>query len=112
MFPRNSKFSLFYTNNCNGKPSPEMLNCDWIDAELLRRILVADKQDSGSSHVNVINFKVEAATKKGDNYASEMYRAVIQYERHGKPMKCKRILKVSSTIHRFEENQTNVYNLR
>ncbi|XP_062554394.1 uncharacterized protein LOC134219624 [Armigeres subalbatus] len=71
-----------------------MLNCDWIDAELLRRILVADKQDSGSSHVNVINFKVEAATKKGDNYASEMYRAVIQYERHGKPMKCKRILKV------------------
>lgn len=74
-----------------------MLNCNWIDGNLLLSILKAD-HESRANQIKIVDFNVEAATKKGDNYASEMYRAVIEFEKDGKFKMCRRILKVSLLV--------------
>lgn len=74
-----------------------MLNCDWIDTDVLLGILQAE-QGSEQREIKIVSFKVEPATKKGDNYASEMYRASIEYDQDGRRTKCKRILKVFMTF--------------
>ena len=71
-----------------------MLDCSWVDGDLLLSILKAEQH--GSAEIKIVDFNVEAATKKGDNYASEMYRADLEYEKDGKLVKCRRILKVRS----------------
>lgn len=68
-------------------------NTDWIDQDLIRRLLIAEHAvDEGT--IEILNIIVGAATKKGDNYASDMYRAVVEYKCNGIQQKCTRILKV------------------
>lgn len=67
------------------------INGDWISNEVLERCLRAE---DGFKEVKVTGSKVGAATKKGDNYASEMYRAEVEYEKDGERRKVVRILKV------------------
>nr|XP_029724744.1 uncharacterized protein LOC109412338 [Aedes albopictus] len=70
--------------------SKTMLDCSWVDGDLLLSILKAEQH--GSAEIKIVDFNVEAATKKGDNYASEMYRADLEYEKDGKLVKCRRNL--------------------
>ncbi|EDS34996.1 conserved hypothetical protein [Culex quinquefasciatus] len=86
------------------------INGDWITAELLERTLLAE-EGANECRFRVVGHKVEAATKKGDNYASEMYRVIIEYEMDGKRHKCTRIMKVipSGDIQRKVMEKNNIF---
>ncbi|XP_055633795.1 uncharacterized protein LOC129774121 [Toxorhynchites rutilus septentrionalis] len=85
-------------------------NSEWISNELLKTILEAE---NGSSQyaINIFNVDVQAATNKGDNYASEMYRVVIEFGLNGERMKCNRIFKVipSGEIQRIVMESGNIF---
>lgn len=68
-------------------------NAEWISNSLLNRILEGE-DDFHQNKIRILNADIKAATNKGDNYASEMYRAVIEYEQNGERNTCNRILKV------------------
>ncbi|XP_055543463.1 uncharacterized protein LOC129729009 [Wyeomyia smithii] len=87
------------------------LRCDWIDHDLLEKILRSEKGSNGQQELKIVSFDVSAATKKGDNYASEMYRVLIEYIREGRPEKCSRILKVipSGEIQRIVMENNNIF---
>lgn len=86
------------------------INGDWITGEFLEQLLTAE-DGSGGLEVKVVKYSVGAATKKGDNYASEMYRAEIEYEVDGDQRNCTRILKVipSGDIQRKVMEQNNIF---
>uniref|UniRef100_A0A1Y9H2E7 CHK domain-containing protein n=1 Tax=Anopheles dirus TaxID=7168 RepID=A0A1Y9H2E7_9DIPT len=54
-----------------------MANFEWIDGDLLTSILT---ERYGSELKRVVSYEVAFATKKGDNYASEMYRVKVQLD--------------------------------
>uniref|UniRef100_A0A1Q3FNC1 Putative ecdysteroid kinase n=1 Tax=Culex tarsalis TaxID=7177 RepID=A0A1Q3FNC1_CULTA len=82
----------------------------WITNELLENILLAE-DGSKECRYKVVGHKTEAATKKGDNYASEMYRVEIEYAMDGKLYSCTKILKVipSGEIQRKVMEKNNIF---
>uniref|UniRef100_A0A182M6J4 CHK kinase-like domain-containing protein n=2 Tax=Anopheles culicifacies TaxID=139723 RepID=A0A182M6J4_9DIPT len=54
-----------------------MANFEWINNDLLSRLLV---ERHGTSFRRLVSYEVNFATKKGDNYASEMYRVSLHYD--------------------------------
>lgn len=50
----------------------------WVTKELLEQILY-EGEGAVIDRPTVLEFKLEAATKKGQNYASDMYRALVQF---------------------------------
>lgn len=51
---------------------------------LNRELLETALKNEFKCNVNIINFMVSSATKKGDNYTSNIYRVLIKYEADGK----------------------------
>lgn len=68
----------------------EMACFEWINNDLLTGLL---SEQHGTSFKRLIAYDVSFATKKGDNYASEMYRVSVQYD-IGNIVKKRIILKV------------------
>lgn len=52
-----------------------------LTIELLQKILQNSKNDST---ITILDIKIEFATKKGDNYASNMFRIFIQFRKREK----------------------------
>ncbi|XP_041763726.1 uncharacterized protein LOC121589126 [Anopheles merus] len=68
----------------------EMAYFKWMNNDLLTGLL---SEQHGTSFKRLIAYDVSFATKKGDNYASEMYRVSVQYD-IGNIVKKRIILKV------------------
>lgn len=49
----------------------------WLTHEFLENTLTGTPE---TDFARLLSYNVTLATKKGDNYASEMYRVVVQYE--------------------------------
>ncbi|XP_058817294.1 uncharacterized protein LOC131680598 [Topomyia yanbarensis] len=84
---------------------------DWINGELLQQLLKAEHASSENQSLEILKYSVCAATKKGDNYASEMFRATIEYVMDNEQRKCTRILKVipSGDIQRIVMEKNNIF---
>ncbi|XP_053691221.1 uncharacterized protein LOC128739749 [Sabethes cyaneus] len=87
------------------------LPTSWIDRELLEKILRSEYKSNEQEELKIVSFNVGAATKKGDNYASEMYRVMIEYVCGNRREKCSRILKVipSGEIQRIVMENNNIF---
>lgn len=48
----------------------------WLDRPLVEQILRSGENDPS---IEVIDIKKEAATNKGDNYVSEVFRVFVEY---------------------------------
>lgn len=88
-FPRDNTLALSYHIIKNmALKLPEFITLDFLQG-------IFSKHFNGSGYVKVEHFWGEFATKRGDNYASDMYRINVDYEYSD----CKRrkpiILKVS-----------------
>uniref|UniRef100_A0A182QVK9 CHK kinase-like domain-containing protein n=1 Tax=Anopheles farauti TaxID=69004 RepID=A0A182QVK9_9DIPT len=85
----------------------EMANFEWINGDLLMNILA---RQFGSNLKRVISYEVNFATKKGDNYASEMYRVKVQLD-IGVPIAKSVILKVmpSGEIQQKVMEENSIY---
>ncbi|XP_058448689.1 uncharacterized protein LOC131428662 [Malaya genurostris] len=86
--------------------------CDWINDALLEHVLKAEQgSNRKNQNLQIVEFSVSPATKKGDNYASEMLRATVEYMRDNKREKCTLILKVipSGDIQRVVMEKNNIF---
>ncbi|XP_050079391.1 uncharacterized protein LOC126567204 [Anopheles maculipalpis] len=85
----------------------EMANFEWINSDLLTGLLI---EQHGTSFKRLVSYDVTFATKKGDNYASEMYRVALHYE-IGVPVKKTIILKVmpSGELQQQVMQENNIY---
>lgn len=54
----------------------ELVAPAWLNTELLRQVLAKYKN---TEELDVIDFKISPATKKGDHYASVMFRVAVDY---------------------------------
>uniref|UniRef100_A0A182JZL1 CHK domain-containing protein n=1 Tax=Anopheles christyi TaxID=43041 RepID=A0A182JZL1_9DIPT len=54
-----------------------MTSFEWINNDLLTGLL---SEQHGTSFKRLLGYDVNFATKKGDNYASEMYRVSVRYD--------------------------------
>uniref|UniRef100_A0A182SS84 CHK domain-containing protein n=1 Tax=Anopheles maculatus TaxID=74869 RepID=A0A182SS84_9DIPT len=84
-----------------------MANFEWINSDLLTGLLV---EQHGTSFKQLISHTVTPATKKGDNYASEMYRVALHYD-IGVAVKKNIILKVmpSGELQQQVMQENNIY---
>ncbi|XP_053661021.1 uncharacterized protein LOC128710006 [Anopheles marshallii] len=84
-----------------------MANVEWINNDLLVELLV---QQHGTSFKRLVAYEVNVATKKGDNYASEMYRVSLHYD-IGLFVKKNIILKVmpSGELQQKVMQENNIY---
>ncbi|XP_058055650.1 uncharacterized protein LOC131207058 [Anopheles bellator] len=57
-------------------PRRKMVNISWLDDGFLSGVLATT--EAGFSRL--VSYEVALATKKGDNYASDMYRVAVHYE--------------------------------
>uniref|UniRef100_A0A182XXH1 CHK kinase-like domain-containing protein n=1 Tax=Anopheles stephensi TaxID=30069 RepID=A0A182XXH1_ANOST len=85
----------------------EMANFEWINSDLLTGLLV---EQHGTSFRRLVSYEVAYATKKGDNYASEMYRVALHYD-IGMDVKKNIILKVmpSGELQQQVMQENNIY---
>ena len=56
-------------------------DAEWINNTFLEKVLTSSQVDGG---IKVTSYEIARATAAGDNYASEMYRVSVQYQRNGK----------------------------
>ena len=63
----------------------------FVTHEFLREIFASNY---GDENLSVKSFRAEWATKKGDNYASEMYRVHVEIESNGEVKSRPILLKV------------------
>uniref|UniRef100_A0A1Y9IV82 CHK domain-containing protein n=1 Tax=Anopheles minimus TaxID=112268 RepID=A0A1Y9IV82_9DIPT len=84
-----------------------MANYEWINNELLARLLV---ERHGTSFRRLVSYEINFATKKGDNYASEMYRVSLHYD-IGVSVRQNIILKVmpSGELQQQVMQENNIY---
>lgn len=54
----------------------ELVAPAWLNTELLRQVLAKYKN---TEELDVIDFKISPATKKGDHYDSVMFRVAVDY---------------------------------
>ncbi|XP_069690906.1 uncharacterized protein [Periplaneta americana] len=56
----------------------ELIRPDWMNTSFFEKALRSAEEDN---NITVISSEVKAATAAGDNYGSDMYRAVVQFKR-------------------------------
>ncbi|XP_052863303.1 uncharacterized protein LOC128269939 [Anopheles cruzii] len=78
--PESPSEKPLFTDGCYGDQMklllPKMVNISWLDDGFLSGVLAPT--EAGFSRL--VSYEVALATKKGDNYASEMYRVAVGYE--------------------------------
>lgn len=69
---------------------------EWLNKDYLLRVLETDFQ-CPTGEIKLDKFRVESATNKGDNYASEMFRITLEFSKAGKALRKRIILKKDHT---------------